>query len=61
MTSASQSSHDENGQVLKPCDGCGESYSASRLLPIWDGSIQVCEKCYAAAIAMLSTEEKTRS
>jgi hypothetical protein len=55
MTSASRCSYDENGEVTERCDGCGEAHSDSRLLPVGDGSIQVCEKCYAVATAMVST------
>ena len=51
MTDSSQFPHDEG---LKRCDGCDEPHAASELHPIWDGSIQVCEKCYAAATAMFA-------
>ena len=34
------------------CDGCGQGRSASELLPIGDGSIQVCASCHKAATAM---------
>src|SRR5579864_290852 len=52
MNSASQPSPDENGES-KRCDGCGDSHT--RLLPVGDGSIQVCSRCLAAATAMVFT------
>src|SRR5579864_8653851 len=42
-------------EAAKLCDGCGESYMASGLFPIGDGSIQVCADCYAAATALFTT------
>lgn len=57
MTGASRCSCDQSGEAPERCDGCGESLTGSQLLPIGDGSIRVCEKCYTVATAMVSTRK----
>ena len=61
MNTASPFSPDENGEGSNRCDGCGESHAPSELFPVWDGSIQVCAECFAAATAMLFTRKDSPS
>ena len=48
----------ENREAQGDCDGCGQSSPVSRMLPIGDGSIRVCDACYAAATATVFTRVK---
>ena len=45
----------ENTEFHEHCDGCDEPRRASELSKIGDGSIKVCQACYSAATAMVST------
>ena len=45
----------EDREEQGECDGCGRSIPVSGLFPIADGSIKVCEACYAAATATVFT------
>src|SRR5437879_13442817 len=45
----------ENVEFHERCDGCDQPRRASELSKIGDGSIKVCQSCYAAATAMVST------
>ena len=48
--SAHQKQHSE---VQQTCDGCVQLHPSSELVPVGDGSIQVCEGCYAQAMLMV--------
>ena len=41
--------------TMKECDGCGKPCPDSSLSPIGDGSIKVCQTCYAVATATVLT------
>jgi hypothetical protein len=46
-----------SGLFARPAMRHRRPHSPSRLLPVWDGSIQVCAECFAAATAMVSTRK----
>ena len=43
------------GEALERCDGCDHFHPIGELVPIGDGSIRVCQACYANATAMVLT------
>jgi hypothetical protein len=43
-------------EIKEQCDGCGVIRLASELIPIGDGSVKACERCYADATAMVFTK-----
>jgi hypothetical protein len=55
MEKPSGSSGPEERELQEQCDGCGQLRPASCLVPIGDGSIRVCQGCYASATAMVFT------
>jgi hypothetical protein len=45
----------QHGEVEQTCDGCVQFHPSSELVPVGDGSIKVCEGCYAQAILVVVT------
>jgi hypothetical protein len=48
-------------EVQEQCDGCGRGHPVPELVPIGDGSVQVCRACYEKATAMVLTKEARAS
>jgi predicted CXXCH cytochrome family protein len=43
----------QDSKVEELCDGCSQPHPPSELSLIGNGSIKVCQKCHAEAIAMV--------
>lgn len=45
--------------VLLLCDGCGKQTVSTALLPVGDGTLNVCPACFPSAIATVNTPAPT--